>query len=131
MKKCLNCEVLLQKNTSKYCSNKCQKEYEYKQFIKNWQEGRINGMRGKYQISLHIRRYLFEKYNSRCYRCGWGKVNDYTGMIPLEIEHIDGNFENNCEDNLVLLCPNCHSLTATYKGANLSHGRHERKKYCK
>lgn len=30
---------------------------------------------------------------------------------PLEIEHIDGNALNNKEDNLILLCPNCHSLT--------------------
>jgi predicted HNH restriction endonuclease len=47
----------------------------------------------------------------------------------LEIEHIDGNFENNAEENLELLCPNCHSLTSTYKGANKGSGRKERKKY--
>ena len=27
------------------------------------------------------------------------------------------------------LCPNCHSLTATYKGANLNKGRKARSKY--
>lgn len=27
--------------------------------------------------------------------------------------------------------PNCHSLTSTYKGANLNHGRKQRKKYNK
>ena len=46
-----------------------------------------------------------------------------------QIEHIDGNYKNNAEDNLILLCPNCHSLTSTYKGANLNHGRIGRKKY--
>ena len=71
------------------------------------------------------------KYDNKCARCGWGEKNTYTNTIPLEIEHIDGNYRNNKEDNLVLLCPNCHSLTSTYKGANLNHGRKSRKKYSK
>ena len=56
-------------------------------------------------------------------------MNKYTNNIPLEIEHIDGNYQNNNEDNLILLWPNCHSLRSTYKGANINHGRKERKKY--
>jgi predicted HNH restriction endonuclease len=56
-------------------------------------------------------------------------VNPYTGKIPLEIEHIDGNYMNNDENNLDLICPNCHSLTGTYKSLNLGHGRKSRKKY--
>lgn len=129
MNRCLNCNSILNKRTNKYCSNKCQKEYEYKSFIKKWKNGEISGMRGKYQISLHIRRYLFEKYDAKCCNCGWNEMNKYTGMIPLEIEHKDGNFENNSEENLILICPNCHSLTSTYKGANVNHGRTARKKY--
>ena len=46
-------------------------------------------------------------------------------------EHIDGNYMNNKEENLILLCPNCHSLTQTYKGANRNHGRQGRNKYTK
>ncbi len=57
--------------------------------------------------------------------------NPYTQNIPLEVEHIDGNYKNNNEENLTLLCPNCHSLTATYKGANLSKRRKSRKRYSK
>ena len=83
-------------------------------------------MRGEYQISSYIKKYIFEKYDNKCALCGWGKIN-----IPLEIEHIDGNYKNNNEENLTLLCPNCHSLTSTYKGANLNHGRSSRKKYNK
>ena len=70
-----------------------------------------------------------EKYGNKCSRCGWNEVNPYTGLVPLEIEHIDGNYLNNSEDNLDLICPNCHSLTATYKGANKGNGRKDRKKY--
>lgn len=62
-------------------------------------------------------------------KSGWGEVNPYTQTIPLEVEHIDGNYQNNTEDNLTILCPNCHSLTPTYKGANKGHGRKDRKQY--
>ena len=86
-------------------------------------------MRGEYQISSYIKKYIFEKYNNKCARCGWAKKNPFTNKIPLEIEHIDGNYKNNNENNLILLCPNCHSLTSTYKGANLNNGRKSRKKY--
>ena len=126
--KCLNCgNNIPQRN--KYCSVKCQKEYEYKKYISEWKIGNKSGIRGNYQISMHIKTYLFKKYNYKCAKCGWGKLNKYTGNIPLEVEHIDGNYRNNKEENLILLCPNCHSLTSTYKGANLSYGRKSRNKY--
>ena len=62
------------------------------------------------------------------YRCGWCEINPTSGKIPLEIEHIDGNYKNNTEENLILLCPNCHSLTPTYRALNKGHGRKERYK---
>ena len=86
-------------------------------------------MRGEYQISMHIKTYLFKKYDNKCSKCGWSQINPYTNSIPLEIEHIDGNYRNNKEENLRLLCPNCHSLTETYKGANIHKGRKSRNRY--
>ena len=127
---CLNCNKPINKRY-KYCCNKCQKEYQYKTYINKWKNNEVDGMRGQYQISSYIKSYLFNKYNNKCARCGWSKINKYTNNIPLEIEHIDGNYKNNNEDNLILLCPNCHSLTSTYKGANLNYGRKMRKKYSK
>lgn len=127
---CLNCNQKIS-SKNKFCSNKCQKEYEYKKYIKKWKNNEVSGMRGEYQISMYIKTYLFEKYNNKCARCGWGKVNPYTKNIPLEVEHIDGNYQNNSEENLILLCPNCHSLTETYKGANINYGRKQRRKYNK
>ena len=125
---CLNCGKEIVKR-NKYCSISCQKEYQYREYIKKWKGNELDGLRGEYQISLHIKTYLFKKYNNKCGRCGWGETNIYTGNIPLEVEHIDGNYKNNNEDNLILLCPNCHSLTSTYKGANLYKGRKSRTKY--
>lgn len=125
---CQNCKNTVN-NRNKFCSNLCQKDYEYKKFIEKWKFGKISGMRGEYQLSNHIKRYLFNKYSNKCARCGWGEKNKYTNNIPLEIEHIDGDYKNNKEENLILLCPNCHSLTSTYKGASLHNGRKTRKKY--
>jgi hypothetical protein len=38
--------------------------------------------------------------------------------IPIELDHIDGNSDNNSAENLRLICPNCHAQTETYKVAN-------------
>jgi hypothetical protein len=54
--------------------------------------------------------------NGNCNRCG---ISDWLGeKITLELEHKDGNHFNNQRDNLECLCPNCHSLTPTWRGRN-------------
>lgn len=121
---CLNCgQGILRER--KYCSNKCQQEYEQKEWEKKWFAGEVNGNHNSVWAdhSKRVRTYLFNKYNGKCSKCGWGETNPYTGTIPLEVEHIDGNANNTTPENVTLLCPNCHSLTATYKGANKGNGR--------
>ena len=103
---------------AKYCSVDCQKNMEQKEYIAAWKDGKTNGVIGKYGISNRIRTYLFEKYNCKCQKCGWGEENPKTHKVPLQIHHIDGNCLNNNEDNLQLLCPNCHSLTDTFGNSN-------------
>lgn len=116
---CLNCgNEITNRNASKYCCNQCQIDYEYKQYIERWKQGLENGIIGKNALSRHIKRYIFEKYHSSCQKCGWNKVNEFTGLVPLQIHHIDGNCFNNNEENLQLLCPNCHSLTENYGSRN-------------
>ena len=119
-KKCLNCGEELDNNTKTYCNIRCFHEYKYKNYIKKWKNEEISGTIGDVWIDIsdYIRRYIFEKYDYKCAQCGWAEINPYTGTLPLEIEHIDGDATNNKEENLILLCPNCHSLTSTYRGAN-------------
>ncbi len=51
----------------------------------------------------------------RCSLCGTERMwRDRP--LPLEVDHIDGNWRNNRPQNLQLLCPNCHSTTDTYRG---------------
>ena len=125
--KCLNCGVPVKSKNNIYCDNKCHNEYERKIYIEKWKLGLENGIMSEYGISQYIRKYLHEKYNSACCQCGYDKINPFSNKSVLEIEHIDGNSKNNNEYNLLLLCPNCHSLTSTYKGLNKGNGRHSRR----
>lgn len=127
---CINCHINpVKRNASKFCGFKCQNDYIQKQFIIDWKSGKNNGNYNGLteKISHRIRHYLFEKYDNKCAECGWGEMNPYSKRIPLEVEHIDGNYMNNKEENLTLLCPNCHSLTPTAKGANRGNGRYYRR----
>lgn len=126
---CINCNSKLNRNDKIYCNVNCQHEYKYKQYIMRWKNGLETGLSGEYQISNYIIRYMREKYNNKCSRCGWNEINPITKKVPLEIEHIDGNYKNNLENNLDLICPNCHSLTSTYRGLNKGNGRKARRKY--
>jgi len=126
---CLNCEKDLIKSQVKYCSNKCQIDYQLSQKVEKWLNGDLDGVRGEYQTQKWIKDYLIEKRGEKCEECGWNERNPYTNNIPIELEHIDGNFKNNNEENLKLICPNCHSLTKTYKGANRGKGRNRKKYY--
>ena len=103
-----------------YCSLRCMQRFVtenlYIQFLRGEYPPRSNSR----FLRRAVVRYLgFES----CSRCGWQERNPITGHVPVELEHIDGNWENNHPDNLTLLCPNCHSLTPTFRGLNRGHGR--------
>lgn len=125
---CINCGKETNKGGYKYCSVNCQRDFEYKKRIELWKKGELSGIKGGECVSSFVRRYIKEKYNNKCSVCGWGEINPFTGKVPVEIEHIDGNPLNNKEENLTLICPNCHSLTKTYKGANKGSGRSIRRR---
>lgn len=113
----------------KYCNASCQARHRYEKYILAWKEGKVDGNKGYgpfMGVSNHIRRYLFEKFNSRCSRCGWCEVNPHSGNIPLTVEHLNGDGTDSREENLDLICPNCHSLTPTYCGLNAGKGRGSR-----
>lgn len=48
--------------------------------------------------------------------------------INMELDHIDGNSENNDRTNLRLICPNCHSQTETYRGRNVGRNKEHNKR---
>jgi hypothetical protein len=111
---CLNCGINLLGNNKKYCNAKCQQEKQIDNKIKN----------GTVQ-SRTIKKVLLKEHGEKCWCCG---ITEWNGKkITFELEHIDGNSNNNSLDNLSILCPNCHSQTATYKAKNKGNGRHNRR----
>lgn len=65
---------------------------------------------------VNQRRRVFEEQLYCCNKCG---VSEWqSSKIPLELEHKDGNTTNNSRENLEGLCPNCHSITDTWRGRN-------------
>ncbi len=126
---CIQCGSPLPRWASKYCSNRCQAAYEHEEYIRDWKVGKVSGLKADDTVSDHIRRYLIEKYGEQCVRCGWNERHPVTGQVPITVHHVDGNYRNNREENLQLLCPNCHSLTETYQNLNHGNGRTYRRKY--
>jgi len=107
-----------------YCSIKCQSVDRQAQFISKWLNGDETGT-GVNGTKLSIKRYLLAQQDNKCAYCG---ITEHNGKpIVLELEHKDGNSQNNLPKNLCMICPNCHSQTPTYKGANRGNGRHARR----
>ena len=51
-----------------------------------------------------------------CELCG---LSEWYGVsLPLELHHKNGNHFDNSYDNLIILCPNCHSIQEGNSGAN-------------
>jgi hypothetical protein len=61
---------------------------------------------------------MIEKYGHQCQNTEC-KLTEWLGKpVPIQLDHIDGNPDNNDESNLRLLCNNCHGSTDTYGGKN-------------
>jgi 5-methylcytosine-specific restriction endonuclease McrA len=102
----------------KYCSNACQHKHQLKVRIDSW-------LNGDKSISTQtIKKHLLNE-NPSCSSCGISNWNNLP--LVLELEHKDGNAENNQPSNVCLICPNCHSQTPTYKNKNRGNGRHNRR----
>jgi len=54
----------------------------------------------------------------KCEKCGWAQKNA-DGYLPLELDHINGDHNDNRLENLRVLCPNCHSLKPNHRGRNI------------
>ena len=63
-----------------------------------------------------LRKRIILEQDGKCNKCGLSEWQEE--KLSLELEHKDGNHNNNERENLECLCPNCHSLTKTWRGRN-------------
>jgi 5-methylcytosine-specific restriction endonuclease McrA len=66
-----------------------------------------------------IRKYHFIIQNNTCEVCGTCEWNGES--VPLELHHINGDISDNGDDNLQVVCPNCHAQTNNFRGRNIKY----------
>jgi hypothetical protein len=120
MKLCIECDKPLINSASIFCSRKCS-------FINRYRQEKINAMIALDNGTLsdiNARRWFRKVTQPVCSICG---LDSWLGKsIPLVVDHIDGNHNNNRKDNLRMICCNCDAQLPTYKGANKGNGRKAR-----
>ena len=122
------------KRNGKFCSNQCQKDYEWENkknlvLKEGIQALNLSSHQAEDRIlkDIIIQEFGRGKTKKACWKCGWEEVNPFTGKsksseryhrecsrknnVPTQLSHIDGNPTNQYLSNLEILCPNCHSLT--------------------
>lgn len=76
----------------------------------------LSGKYPQYQTYKLKLRLINEGYiEDKCSICGWDKKPVDSEYTPCELDHINGNPTDHRLENLRLICPNCHSLTPTYR----------------
>lgn len=116
---CLNCQKPTGKNSKRCCSNQCNADYKW-----TLTKAQIE-QNNKASSHRQGKRYIAETYGHRCQICNIDKWNNQD--LPMVLDHIDGNSDNNSLDNLRLVCSNCDSQLPTYKNRNKGRGRYKRK----
>lgn len=115
---CLNCDTPV-KQPRKFCNHKCQREYQYNT------ETKPKIIQGMVSDRLVLKKFIIKERGDGCEECS---LVEWNGVkLSLELDHVDGNANNNLPSNLRILCPNCHSITPTWKGRNKGNGRASRK----
>lgn len=79
----------------------------------------LEGKHPEYQTyKLKLRLLEEGLIEDKCEKCGWHEKPLGAKYSPCELHHKDGNPHNHLRENLEMICPNCHSLTESYRAKN-------------
>lgn len=83
---------------------------------KEWQEVLVERKEGTREKSFRLRRALIE--SGREYICECGQGPEWNNKeLRLQVDHKNGNWIDDRQNNLRFLCPNCHTQTDGYNGS--------------
>lgn len=115
---CLYCNVsLINVNASKYCSRD--------HMFAFWWDLKKESVKNGLASPRVIKKFLIEEGEGKCNICNLSEWNNQP--MPLVLDHINGNSEDNSLTNLRVICNNCDALTDHYKGKNAGNGRAKRR----
>lgn len=143
-----NCEHDGTYGSGRFCSRSCaasrtfSKESRLKKSMANKKHYKEHGWSGKNNIIkfrrtwkkkimesdfdslsyLSKRKRVIWEQDCKCKECGLNKWREKP--LTLELEHLNGNHSDNNRSNLAALCPNCHSITRTWRGRNKKDSQH-------
>lgn len=103
------------------CNRLMNNEKDVNEYLKKDSYIKANVLKWKLMTSR------LKKYECEC--CGNSKWNGK--QIVLQLHHINGDNTDNRLENLQLLCPNCHSQTENYCGANIKNKNNNKNYYCR
>lgn len=121
--KCTICGLDTASHKAIYCSRKCFRVGIKKKNDELAEERILNN---EHVDKRRMKRFVLKRDGNICSIC---RSDKWMGQpIPLIMDHIDGNPENNLPSNLRLVCGNCDMQLPTYKGRNFGNGRYSRRK---
>lgn len=121
-KNCLSCSKKLSHTHRIYCFYQCEHSYKWE---KKKQKLLATGTDWSPDCK-NARRYLLETKGPICDIC---KGAEWFGNpMPLTLDHINGNPEDNSLINLRVICPNCDRFTPFFGSKNRGNGRANRRK---
>ncbi len=122
--KCENCGALLFNPNRRFCNRQCFGKLQRKNTFRRIENGTYRcGNKGNSKNKA-LKLYLIDKYGHKCSVCSNSEW--LNKPIPIQLDHRDGDSENDKEYNIRLICPNCHAQTPNYCRKNKNSKRKHR-----
>lgn len=114
---CLNCNNKVKIKGQTICSSVCFFELQFKEKCNLL----IDGNPDTSTQNLFGKKFLIKLHEGKCQICS---RSEWIGKpMPLVLDHIDGNSDNNLLSNLRVICNNCDAQLPTFCGKNKKAGK--------